>query len=459
MVDSRRLYVPASLRNTNLVPASTQNEQSWQSPVAISLVALALRLSAVHFFYHSTWNEYEDHLTFGFETGRIARSIAEGRGYGNPLLAQTGPTAWLTPVYPCLLAGVFKLFGLYSKASALVILSLNSLFSAVTTVPIFYVALRYFGRSVAIAACWVWALYPYFIYIPGGFVWDTCLGSLLATLFFLFAITLQGQPRPWKWFALGLLGGLAALTNASTLTLSLILSVWAIYLLWRNSRRWISAVLLLAIGLSIPLLPWEVRNYLTLHTLIPLRDNLWLEFRVGNNGNTQSWLNTDVHPSISREQKAEFVRLGEIAYMRQKRRESLDFLSKYPGLYALLCLRRFVYLWTAFWNLDPSNLQDEFHGFANVYFTVALTTAMLLGLARAFRSSAQAALPFLLVLLCYPLVFYLTHPTIRYRHVIDPEVAILAAVGIRSLIHEGKPNGERTPWMQLRAVQRRSLRF
>jgi len=46
----------------------------------------------------------------------------------------------------------------------------------------------------------------------------------------------------------------------------------------------------------------------------------------------------------------------------------------------------------------------------------------------------ETALPFLWVLLFYPLVFYFTHPTIRYRHVIDPEIAILAALGLRSLL-------------------------
>ena len=31
-----------------------------------------------------------------------------------------GPTAWMTPVYPCLLAVIFKLFGIYSRSSAFV---------------------------------------------------------------------------------------------------------------------------------------------------------------------------------------------------------------------------------------------------------------------------------------------------------------------------------------------------
>jgi 4-amino-4-deoxy-L-arabinose transferase-like glycosyltransferase len=417
------------------MPSATEKNHLWQSPVAISLVALALRLVAVRLFYNSTWNEYEDHLWFGFETGRVARSIAEGHGYANPLYLQTGPTAWLTPVYPYLLAGVFKLFGVFSKTSALVILSLNSLFSALTCFPIFQIAKRSFGRSVAVAACWIWTLYPYFIYIPSGFVWDTCLGVLLATVLFLCALKLKENPGSWLgWLGFGILCGFAALTNASTLTLCPVLGAWALSPLWRKRQRWLSAAFLVAAGLFITLLPWGVRNYRTFHAPIPLRDNFWLEFYVGNDGSTSSWLDTDVHPSTNPEQKATFVRLGEIAYFREKRREALGFLTQHPGLYVELCLRRFAYLWTGFWNLDPSNLQDEFHGFANVYLTVSLTLAMLLGLWRAFGASRAAVLPFLLVLVFYPLVFYLTHPTIRYRHVIDPEVVILAALGLRSLL-------------------------
>src|SRR5215472_8018851 len=172
-------------------PPMTDEKRPWRSLAAISLIALALRLFAVHSYYYSTWNDYENHLYFGFETGRIARSIAEGRGFSSPLYAETGATAWLTPVYPYLLAGVFKLFGVFTRTSALVILSLNSLFSAFVCIPIFHIAQRCFGRGIAFTACWIWTLYPYFIYIPVGFVWDTCLAALFAAILFLWAMKLK----------------------------------------------------------------------------------------------------------------------------------------------------------------------------------------------------------------------------------------------------------------------------
>jgi type III secretory pathway component EscS len=93
-------------------------------------------------------------------------------------------------------------------------------------------------------------------------------------------------------------------------------------------------------------------------------------------------------------------------------------------------------MWTAFWNLDPENLDIEFHNPANVYLTVSLTVVMLIGLWQALRNAREAALPFVLLLLFYPLVFYVTHPEMRYRHIIEPEMVILAALGLKFMLSE-----------------------
>jgi hypothetical protein len=65
-----------------------------------------------------------------------------------------------------------------------------------------------------------------------------------------------------------------------------------------------------------------------------------------------------------------------------------------------------------------------------------MTVVMLIGLWQALRNAREAAIPYLLLLLFYPLVFYLTHPEIRYRHIIEPEIIILAALGMRFMVSE-----------------------
>jgi 4-amino-4-deoxy-L-arabinose transferase-like glycosyltransferase len=409
----------------------------WQSLPAITLLALAVRIIAIGFLYTDTWNSFRDHLLFGFEVGRIARSIAAGHGYSNPMLVETGPTAWMTPVYPYLLAAVFKLFGTYTQASALVILGFNSLFSALICIPVFFIAKRSFGPSAAVAASWIWALWPYSIYIASAFVWETCLSALLLAILFLWTLKLREEQRGESdWLGYGILWGFSALANASILSLFPFLAGWALYPFWRNRPRWLASAALAVLGLVIAVLPWQVRNYRTFHKPIPFRDNFWLEVWLGNDGHTETWVDIMAHPSINEAELAEFVRLGEIPYMQEKRREAIAYISQHPAQYLVMSARRVVYTWTAFWNLDPANLETEFHNPANVYLTTMLTLVALIGLWRALRNSREAAVPYWLVLLIYPLLFYLTHPEIRYRHLIEPEMVVLAAVGMRYLVAE-----------------------
>src|SRR5580698_3698146 len=106
----------------------------------------------------------EDHFGFGFEMGRVGRSIALGQGFSNPYGGDTGPSAWEPPLYPFLIGGVFKIFGVYTYTSAWVLLSINSLFAALTTIPVYLIAQRTFGARVALWSVRGWALNPYIWY-------------------------------------------------------------------------------------------------------------------------------------------------------------------------------------------------------------------------------------------------------------------------------------------------------
>lgn len=107
----------------------------------IVVIALAVRIAVIPFVYQDWMDPFVlKHWAFG----RIARSIALGHGFGSPF-ADTGLSALLPPVYSYLLAGIFKIFGIETRASVLAALSLNSVFSALTCVPVFLFARR--GRS------------------------------------------------------------------------------------------------------------------------------------------------------------------------------------------------------------------------------------------------------------------------------------------------------------------------
>src|SRR5215472_19235140 len=118
------------------MPNESHPTKRIQPYVLMVVVALAVRLAVIPFVYHDWTDPFVlEHWAFGL----IARSIASGHGFGSPF-APTGASALLPPVYSYLLAGIFKVFGSETKASIVAALSLNSLFSALTCVPVFLLA-------------------------------------------------------------------------------------------------------------------------------------------------------------------------------------------------------------------------------------------------------------------------------------------------------------------------------
>ncbi|HVP63426.1 MAG TPA: glycosyltransferase family 39 protein, partial [candidate division Zixibacteria bacterium] len=144
------------------------------------LVGFAVRIATIPLAIGDHLNPAWDHWKFGWEMGRVARSLYLGHGFASPIWGvESGPTAWVMPGYPLLIALCFKLFGLFTPASAVSILALNCLFGTLTTVPVFLIAKRLLGREAAIAAGWFWALSPYAIYLATARIWENTLTTLL----------------------------------------------------------------------------------------------------------------------------------------------------------------------------------------------------------------------------------------------------------------------------------------
>ncbi len=418
--------------------ASAPRTHPWKMLACMVLMALALRLIVCAFLYTDQTSPARDHWTFAYENGRVARSIALGEGMSNPLFGQTGPTALIPPVFPYILAGVFKVFGIYTPASALGILAVDSLFSALTCIPVFLIAGRCFGSRAAKWAGWSWAFFPYGIYFSADWVWPTCLSTLLVACLFLGALKLPEVRRRMAWGAFGLACGVAALTEPSALSVLPFLGVWACWQRNRRNERWIGRAALASAAFLLVAAPWTMRNSQTFHRLIPMRSGLGLELYVGNNGYSQYWVNRSLYPAHSDAEMAEYKKVGESAYMQHKFLQGSSFIRSHPGFFLWMCMRRGIYLWTGFWSFSRDYLRQEPLDPANVVVCSTLSLLALLGLARAFRRRLAPALPFLIVLVLFPLIYCVTHPEVYYRRPIDPMFVILAAYAVASWLQDRK---------------------
>lgn len=396
------------------------------------VVALAVRLAVVAFLYPERLNPDRDYWRFGGESGRIARSIVQGRGFSSPFHADTGPTALMTPLFPLLLAGVFKVFGVYTKASAIAILSLDSLFSSLTCIPVFLIARKKLGERAAVIAGWTWAFFPYAIYFSADFIWPTTLTALLVPLIFLAALRLEETDRRLAWLGTGVLAGVTTLTEPIALAVALPLLGWMLFRLLRQRLRWVPAGTFAVLGFLLVVTPWFVRNYRVFHTFIPFRDNFGLELYVGNQGETWHFDPGGFHPSDTPREWAEFQQLGELHYVQHKREQALTFIRAHPGFFVRLSARRGLYMWTNFWSLSPRYLQAEPADPFNIFLCTSLTLMALAGLWRAYRKDPALAAPFAIALFCFPVVYYFTHAQDYYRRVIDSLFVVLAAYAVAS---------------------------
>src|SRR3984885_5899232 len=99
-----------------------------KSVLWLVLLSFVLPVAAIGAFRPYPTRPEDDHSGVGGEMGRVARSIAQGQGFSNPYGGNTGPTAWEPPLYPLLMGAIFKLSGVYTYASAWILLSINSAF-------------------------------------------------------------------------------------------------------------------------------------------------------------------------------------------------------------------------------------------------------------------------------------------------------------------------------------------
>jgi 4-amino-4-deoxy-L-arabinose transferase-like glycosyltransferase len=410
-----------------------------------SLWLILLVAGGLRFGY--AWNEQRkipaELLTGRFqqETGNIAYSLATGKGFSSPWLRESGPTAYLAPVYPLLLAGIFRIFGIETIRSFFAAASLNILFSTVACVPIFYAGKRIASAGVASAAAWFWAVLPNAVIFPFEWIWDTSLSALLAATLLWAALWVAESPRSRDWCAYGLLWGLALLTNPAFGSLLPFLIGWAAYRARGPRLLRLQRLTFAAACTVLCCIPWTIRNYTRFHKFVPLRSALGLALYLQNNENYGD------HPrlwpyNITREREVyRFFRMGESDFMDEEMHKALQFILSHPRAEFRLCGYRFLSFWTG----TPNPLRD-FLDTDSLFLRIVFVSGFLLvagtaaGIVILFRKCNGFAFPLASFPVIFPLVYYLTNGSLRYRHPIDPILVLLFAVAAITALHRARPS-------------------
>ena len=384
-------------------------------------IALILRVGWIALGHTYKFKPTDDNFGFGFEMGRIAASVASGHGFSNPFGPATGPTAWEPPLYPYLTAGVFVMLGIYSKASAFVLLVLNSIFSALTCIPIFRIAQRMFSEKIAVGSAWAWALLPNVMFWCTRYVWETSLSALLVAAIFWLTLTLEEREGLWPWVEFGVLWGISALNSPTLLSFLPAAGLWAWHRRIKAGKKSLPGIVFASVIFFACITPWLVRNYRVLGKFIFIRDNFGAELRLGNGPGADGTLMIYLDPMHDLYAMRQFQAMGELSYIAMRKEQAVAYIKSDYARFAGLCVRRFICYWAG----PPKATEPEWLGPAKSSLFLASSVLALWGLGRALRQRRRGAWLLLWLMLLYPAVYYGVYSILRYRHPIEPLITIL----------------------------------
>jgi len=357
-----------------------------------------------------------------YEMGRLADMLVHGKGLSSPFYASTGPTAFVAPGYPVLVALVFRVFGCYSFASAIVLMLSNILLSLLTLWMIMWLARRVMDNRTAVVGGVFWAASPALLWIPMIF-WETSLSACSLLAMILFALHCRRTPTLGLWCALGAAAGLVALVNPALLPSLVAMLGWVAWQTRREAKLAAAAGLLALLAVYSP---WPVRNARQLHAFIPMRSTVGEELWMGNRPGANGYLDDSVFPSKNKAELARYIAVGEVAYTRGKSDEAWWYMRQHPGATLRLTLRRFYRFWAGTGYQNASHFY-QLHASLTTLF--GFTGLWLLYRQRKRELASLMVLPLLL----FPWPYYLTHAEFRYRYNIDPLLTILAAYAVTQL--------------------------
>jgi hypothetical protein len=432
---------PAKSVDANVVKRQGLFRRAATSLPLIVLAALLLRVGFAWDYVGQNSRQALAVLPFLQESGNIAASLASGHGFSSPFRVETGPTAWMPPLYPWLLAGIFRVFGVRTYDSFLAAVALNILCSTFTCVPIFLVGKRVGGLTLAASAAWLWAFFPNTILNAFESMWDASVAALLAAIILWATLAIEKSERWRDWVGYGLLWGVTLLTNVTLISLLPLLLGWLAYrrrktsLSFDNSDEFVKTTVV-AFGIAVLCcMPWTVRNYLVFHRVVPMRSTLGLQLWIGNNENPQEAWKEELHPIFNSAERARYVRMGEIEYMREKQREAIEFILAHPGRDVRQFASRFIGTWSGG---TPTPLQDFvrtpglwFRGVLLFNFFAAIGTAA--GIVILWKQRSAYLFPIAVFPVIFPWAYYLTLVVPRYRLPVDPAVMLLTAVALQAI--------------------------
>jgi hypothetical protein len=386
------------------------------------------------------------------ELNNVAVSWARTGALADAFQPGSGPTAHVGALPPVIPGLAFRLFGIDTPESALVL----TLVSTCVVVATAWVLNRLFARlgTAAVfrgAAMILICLLPLHLELEARSlrVYENGTAALLLALLLLAVVRLDSETRVRAGHVVGL-----SLFAALILALSPPVGITAVAILGLLALRrldWAArfgAAAVLALILTATSLPWALRNRAVLGESVWTRGNFGLEFAIGTNPEavvaadpqaTYLARLAELHPHQSPPAYRAMKKAGgELPYARRLGDETWVWVFAHPvqaGSIWLRHLREFffppLWLWFQTGNPEPNML-------VRMIVVNVIAVLAFVGLVTALARRQWRFLYVLPPVILIPLPYMLAQPLVRYRYVLASLLIFLAADCVGRLTKRGE---------------------
>lgn len=417
-----------------------RTREGWEFPLLIGILVLAfatrlgIAIATKSWIFSSDDNFWE----FGYEMGQIASTLAMGNGFGWPEWSAhpEGPTAWMAPVYPFIMAVAFRNLGIYSSQAAIVLQLFQIILSVLTCVLLYFLGKRLYNAQVGLIAAFLLAMYPPAVHYSVRIIWDTSLFTACLILIILMFLRQAQSPDMKGGAFLGLLIGFTALVNPVVIGPFPFALTWLFLKANADRRAIIKSMSAMVIASCLVISPWLVRNYGIFGNFVPIKSNFGHELFLGNNEYATGTYE-DAFGRYRKKNPMTALTAADQAYLRQSDEVSRNRFLLHKAITSIVThpidfLKRTMSRFVAYWTyMRPT---DTWQAKVSVisYLSVLMLAIGGLFITRDRRKDVQLVLLFLLLI---PVPYYLTIVGVfRYRFPIEPILMIFAGYTIQAIV-------------------------
>lgn len=284
----------------------------------------------------------------------LAKGVVVGRG----------------PVYVYFLAFLFKIFGTGFTNVRVGQMALG----AVNCILVYFLGKKIFSRWVGVISAFICSMYGVLIYFDAEFLY-VGLAIFINILLILSLLNSIDKPKVWKWIGCGILLGASLQTNAIIILFFPWLFIWLFLSADKKKqeeetsikksrlRKAIGTFCLIAIGVSLVMLPFTLRNYFMGGDMVMIGSAVGINLHIGNNPNadgksvnvptrdfsySKQWSDNTLiaaKKGAEREMGRELLPSEASSYWIRK---SLGFMLTNPLTTVSLFIRKFYYFFNAY---------------------------------------------------------------------------------------------------------------